>query len=93
MHLGPEIPDTALEQAVLSREADVLHAIGILSARLDRIVTERKKLTADWNTIKESGAEGVCPLCRQTLGTHYGQIEEEFTSRLEQIEQEASAGV
>ena len=89
LHLGPEIPDAALEQAVLSREAEVLHSIGILSARLDQLVTERKKLISDWNTIKDSGAEGVCPLCRQTLGTHYGQIEREFSSRLEQIEQEA----
>ena len=89
LHLGPEIPDASLEQAVLSREAEVLHSIGILSARLDHLVTERKKLISDWNTIKDSGAEGVCPLCRQTLGTHYGQIEREFSSRLERIEQEA----
>jgi exonuclease SbcC len=89
LHLEPEITDAALEQAVLSREAEVLHSIGILSARLAQLVTERKKLISDWNTIKDSGAEGVCPLCRQTLGTHYGQIEREFSSRLEQIEQEA----
>ena len=89
LNIGPGISDTGLEQAVLSREADVLHAIGTLSARLDKFVADRKKLISDWNTIRTSGADGVCPLCRQKLGTHYGQIEEEFTSRLELIEQEA----
>ena len=89
LNIGPGISDTGLEQAVLSREADVLHAIGTLSARLDKFVADRKNLISDWDTIRTSGADGVCPLCRQKLGTHYGQIEEEFTSRLELIEQEA----
>ncbi|MCE5298711.1 MAG: SMC family ATPase [Methanoregulaceae archaeon] len=85
----PEIPDTGLEQAALSREAEVLHTIGTLSARLEQLVSERKKLISDWNTIKDAGAGGVCPLCRQTLGTHYPRIEEEFSARLDTIGQEA----
>ena len=89
LDLGPEIPDTDLEQATLSREAEVLHTIGTLTARLNQLVSERKKLVSDWNTIKDAGSDGVCPLCRQTLGTHYGQIEEEFSSRLDGIEQVA----
>jgi exonuclease SbcC len=87
--LGQNIADTDLEQAVLSREAEVLHIIGTLAAGLDQLVRERKNLAEDWNTIKEAGSDGVCPLCRQTLGVHYGQIEEEFSSRLEKIEQDA----
>jgi len=87
--LGQNIADTDLEQAVLSREAEVLHIIGTLAAGLDQLVRERKNLAEDWNTIKEAGSDGVCPLCRQTLGAHYGQIEEEFSSRLEKIEQDA----
>ncbi len=89
LHTGPEILDTNLEQTALSREADVLHAIGTLSARLDQFVTERNTLISDWNTIRTAGADGVCPLCGQKLGTHYGQIEEEFSSRIEMIEKEA----
>ena len=87
--LGPEIPESDLEQAALSREAEVLHSIGTLTARLNHLVDERKKLVSDWNIIEEAGSDGVCPLCRQTLGTHYGQIAEEFSSRLTTIEQEA----
>ena len=87
--LGQNIADTDLEQAVLSREAEVLHIIGTLAAGLDQLVRERKNLAEDWNTIKGAGSDGVCPLCRQTLGAHYGQIEEEFSSRLERIEQDA----
>jgi len=86
--LGLEIPDTGLEQAIVAREAEVLHAIGTLSARSEQLVTERNKLLTDWNKIKDAGAEGVCPLCTQTLGSHYASIEGEFTSRLECIEQE-----
>jgi exonuclease SbcC len=87
--IGLDIPDTALEQAVASREAEILHANGTISARLALLVDERKKLVSDWTTIESAGADGVCPLCRQTLGSHYGQIKDEFSSRLEWIEQEA----
>lgn len=86
--LGPEIPDTGLEQAITAREAEVIHAIGTLSARLEGLVAERNKLLADWNKIKDAGVDGICPLCTQTLGSHFTSIEEEFTSRLECIEQE-----
>jgi exonuclease SbcC len=87
--LGLEIPDEDLEQAAFSREAEVLHIIGTLTARQNQLVSERKKLVSDWNTIEDAGSDGICPLCRQTLGAHYGQIEEEFSSRLEKIEQDA----
>ncbi len=89
LHPAPGITDTGLEQAAQSREAQILHIVGILSARLEQLVTERKNLVSDWNTIRTAGADGICPLCRQKLGTHYGQIEEEFSARLDSIGQEA----
>jgi exonuclease SbcC len=89
LRIGPDIPDTSLEQAVSSREADILHESGTMSARLAQLVDERKKLVSDWTAIEAAGADGVCPLCHQTLGSHYGQIRDEFSSRLEWIEQEA----
>ena len=67
LHLGPEISDTGLEQAVLSHEADVLHAIGTLSARLDQFVNERKKLISDWNTIRNLALTGYAPSVARNL--------------------------
>ena len=89
MQIGPDIPDSDLEKVITQREAVLIHTVGTLSARAAGLETEKKKLNADWNTIKNAGADGVCPLCRQTLGSHYTSIEEEFTTRLEQIGQEA----
>jgi len=89
LKIGPEITDAALESAITSRTAELMHAIGTLSARQDRLVAERKKLLADWDTIRNAGAEGTCPLCRQKLGTHYGEIEKEFETKLEAIQDEA----
>ena len=79
MQIGQDIPDTDLEKVITSREAVLIHSVGTLSARAANLETEKKKLQADWNTIKNAGANGVCPLCRQTLGSHYASIEEEFT--------------
>jgi exonuclease SbcC len=87
--IGADVPDTGLEQAVSSREAGILHTIGTLAARQDRLAAERRKLLADWKTIQEAGADGVCPLCRQTLGSHYAEIEQEFSTRKQAIEGEA----
>ncbi len=86
--IGPGVPDTGLEHAIRARESEVLGTIGTLSARREQLVSERNKVLANWNKIQDAGEDGVCPLCRQTLGSHFGRIEEEFTSRLECIEQE-----
>jgi len=88
MQIGPDIPDIDLEKVITQWEAVLIHTVGTLSARAASLETEKKKLNADWNTIKNAGANGMCPLCRQTLGSHYASIEEEFTTRLKQIEQE-----
>ncbi len=89
LHIPPKVPDVDLERTVVSREADLQHTIGNLSGRLAHLVAERKKLAADWNTIREAGEGGRCPLCHQTLGAHFGKIDEEFSSRLEQIQDDA----
>jgi len=88
MQIGPDIPDSDLEKVITQWEAVLIHTVGTLSARVANIETRKKKLNADWNTIKNAGTDGVCPLCRQTLGKHYASIDDEFTTRLEQIEQE-----
>ncbi len=88
MLIRPDVPDTDLEKVITNREAVLIHTVGTLSARAAGLESEKKKLRADWDTIKNAGANGVCPLCRQTLGSHFTSIEEEFTSRLKQIEQE-----
>jgi len=87
--VGPGTPDTGLERAITARELEVMQAIGTLASRLDQLVAERTKLLDDWNTLKDAGADGVCPLCHQTLGEHYTGIAEEYASRLENIMQEA----
>jgi len=87
--LAPGIPDTEIEPVIASREAEIQHTLGTLSSRQNQLAAEQKKLLADHDTIKNAGAEGVCPLCHQKLGAHYLSIEQEFTSRLEQIQDEA----
>ena len=51
---------------------------GTLAARLEHYKEEREKILADQKTIREPGADGTCPLCRQKLGEHFGSIEAEF---------------
>ena len=88
LSLGHGIPDTGIEQAIAAREAELLHTLGTLSARQDKLASEQKKLLADQETIKNAGADGTCPLCRQKLGAHYTSIGQEFASRLEQVQDE-----
>jgi exonuclease SbcC len=88
LHIKPEIPDTDLEQTITSFGERVSHAISTLSARKKRLTTEERKLLLDWETIKNAGADGICPLCRQTLGTHYASIKQEFESQLQSIKDE-----
>jgi len=87
--IGADVSDQALEEEVASREARIIHAIGNVSARLEHLVNERKAIVSDWNVIESAGPDGVCPLCRQTLGAHFSRIEDEFSSRLEQVEEAA----
>jgi DNA repair protein SbcC/Rad50 len=60
-------------------------------ARLERYREEREKIAADQETIRKAGADGVCPLCRQKLGEHFGSIEAEFSAKLYDLEGKAVA--
>jgi len=89
LSLGPEIADTGLEAALSTRQSELLHAIGTCTAREEGLIAEQEKLLADWEIIKNAGTDGICPLCRQKLGSHYASIEQEFTSQLDQIRAQA----
>jgi exonuclease SbcC len=88
---GPEIPDDRLETAVSFRLAEINRRIGTLAAQQERYEEEREKLTADLETIRNAGADGICPLCRQHLGSHFGSLEAEFSQKLEELADRAVA--
>jgi len=86
-----EIAEDRLETAVSYRLAEINKQAGTLAARLAQYQDEREKIAADQRTIREAGADGICPLCRQKLGEHFGSIEAEFTTRLQDLENKAVA--
>lgn len=89
LQLAPGVPDEDMEKAVLSSEADLNMRIGALSGRISQLISDRRQLVSDWNAIKNAGPQGRCPLCHQMLGSHFGRIEDEFSSRLDQVQEEA----
>ena len=89
LSLGPDVPVQEIEQVITSRENEVLLAAGTCSSRLRHLGEERGKLLADYEGIKNAGVNGVCPLCHQTLGSHFASIGQEFESRLGVIEDQA----
>ncbi len=86
-----EIAEDRLETAVSYRLAEINKQAGTLAARLAQYEDEQKKIAADQRTIREAGADGICPLCRQKLGEHFGSIEAEFTNKLQDLENRAVA--
>ena len=88
---GPEIPDDRLEVAVSFRLGEILRMIGNLAAQQERYEEEREKLTADLETIRNAGPDGICPLCRQQLGSHFGSLDAEFSQKLEELADRAVA--
>ncbi len=52
---------------------------------------EREKILADQKTIRDAGADGTCPLCRQKLGSHFGSLDAEFTQKLQELADKAVA--
>ena len=86
-----DLAEDRLEGAVSYRLAEINKQAGTLAARLERYREEREKIAADSKTIRDAGADGVCPLCRQNLGEHFGSIEAEFSARLQEIEEKAVA--
>jgi exonuclease SbcC len=91
LHAGPEVADNRLDSAVSYRLHEIMKQAGTLSARLQRYKEEREKIAKDREIIKNTGPDGVCPLCRQKLGTHLGDLDKEFDTQLEEIESKAIA--
>jgi exonuclease SbcC len=86
-----EIAENRLESAVSYRLAEINRQSGTLATRLEHYREEREKIAADVTTIRGAGADGVCPLCRQKLGDHFGSIEAEFNAQLQALEEKAVA--
>jgi len=75
-------PEAALNALRKEREEES-RKVGELTSTLERTEQERIKLNIDRETVRNAGADGKCPLCNQPLGTHYGEIEEEYKVREE----------
>jgi exonuclease SbcC len=88
---GPEIAEDRLEVAVSFRLAEINKMVGTLAAQRDRYEEEREKLMADQEMIRSAGADGICPLCRQQLGSHFGSLDAEFSGKLEELADRAVA--
>ncbi|HVP97464.1 SMC family ATPase [Methanoregula sp.] len=86
-----EIAGDRLESAVSYRLAEINKQSGTLATRLEHYREEREKIAADLTTIRGAGADGVCPLCHQKLGDHFGSIEAEFAAQLQALEEKAVA--
>jgi exonuclease SbcC len=61
------------------------------SLRVEALGKERAALTEDWERIRSSGREGICPLCHQTLGDFYPRIEQEYRDRFSRIDRELAS--
>jgi len=86
-----EIAEDRLDAAVNFRLAEINNRTGTLAAQLKHYTDEREKILADQKTIREAGADGTCPLCRQKLGQHFGNIEAEFEAKLQELADKAVA--
>jgi exonuclease SbcC len=80
-----EIAEDRLEVAVSYRLAEINKRSGTLGAQLRHFNEERQKILADQETIRKAGSDGTCPLCRQKLGSHFGDIDAEFTQKLQEL--------
>lgn len=88
---GPEIADDRLQTAVNFRLQELIKRISTLAAKQEQYRSEREKLKKDQETIRTAGADGICPLCRQKLGNHFGNLDTEFSDKLAEIEKNAVA--
>jgi DNA repair protein SbcC/Rad50 len=86
-----EIEEDRFETSVSFRLAEIDKGAGTLAARLAQYQDERAQIAADQETIRNAGADGVCPLCRQKLGEHFGSIETEYAQQLQALEDKAVA--
>ena len=88
---GPEIADDRLEGTISYRLAEINQRTGTLAAQQLRYKEEREKILTDRNTIRNAGADGTCPLCRQKLGEHFGSLDSEFDAKLQELAEKAVA--
>jgi exonuclease SbcC len=86
-----EIAEERLDQAVSFRLAEINQRTGTLAAQQERYKEEQEKILADQRTIRDAGADGTCPLCRQKLGSHFGSLDAEFTQKLQELADKAAA--
>jgi len=86
---GPDLPDSRLDTAVQLRLHEITKQSATTGARLQQWQAERQKIQKDQETIANAGPDGICPLCRQKLGAHYGDLDREFATRLEELEEKA----
>jgi len=86
---GSEIPDDRLDGAVSFRLAEIQKRAGTLAANLRHCQEEREKLQNDQETIRAAGPDGTCPLCRQKLGAHFGNLDAEFSQKLAELTEKA----
>jgi len=80
-----EIAEDRLETAVSYHLAEINQRTGTLATLQKHYKEEREKILADQKTIRDAGADGTCPLCRQKLGSHFGSLDAEFTQKLQEL--------
>jgi exonuclease SbcC len=88
-----EIAEDRLDHAVSFRLAEINKRSGTLAAQQEHYKEEREKILADQKTIRDAGADGTCPLCRQKLGSHFGSLDAEFSAKLQELAGKAVADV
>jgi exonuclease SbcC len=82
---APDIAEDRLEGSVSYRLAEINQRTGTLATQQTHYKEEREKILADQKTIRDAGADGTCPLCRQKLGSHFGNLDAEFTQKLKEL--------
>ncbi|MFZ0004501.1 MAG: SMC family ATPase [Methanoregula sp.] len=83
------VPDANLETLVAAKNQEIDRSLGTFGERQKRLEKDQAKLISDRDTLQAAGENGTCPLCRQKLGEHYTEIEQEFASQLAVIQDEA----
>jgi DNA repair protein SbcC/Rad50 len=85
LEVAQEITEDRLETAVSFRLAEINKRTGTLDTQQKHYREEQEKILADQKTIRNAGPDGICPLCRQKLGSHFGSLDAEFTQKLQEL--------
>jgi exonuclease SbcC len=76
--LGITDDGTLIELTIATHREDLLQATASLKAQSMANAREHDKILLNRQTILDAGAEGICPLCRQKLGDHFENVQEEY---------------